>query len=55
MKLLDDLRDAYEDWLWKYSPDNKERATKRLAFHREAIKNGTESPYTHPEKFDFFD
>ena len=55
MVWLDNLREAYDDWLWKNSDDRKQLATARLAFHKEAIKNGTESPYTHPEKFNFFD
>ena len=49
VKLWESLREAYEDWLWKYGPDRKELAAERLAAHKQAILNGTPSPYTHPE------
>ena len=44
----------YEDFMWKYGEERKELATSRLAAHEQAMKEGKNSPYTHPEEYDAF-
>lgn len=54
MKWLDDLREAYEDWLWKYGTDRRDLAKTRLALHQQAIDEGQPGPYLEPEKYNLF-
>ena len=54
MNWLQDLRVAYEDWLWKNGPDRLELARTRLALHRQAIDEGLPGPYLEPEKYNFY-
>ena len=49
-----DLQVWYDDFMWKYSEDRKELAHNRLKAHEQAMKEGKNSPYTHPEEFDNF-
>ena len=51
--LLIDFRVWYDDWLWKNSLERRELATKRVHAHEKAMKEGRNSPYTHPEEYDF--
>ena len=51
MQWLDDLREAYEDWLWKYGPERLELARTRLALHEQALEEGQPGPYLEPEKY----
>ena len=44
----------YEDFMWKYGEERKELASGRLAAHEQAMKEGRNSPYTHPEEYDAF-
>ena len=44
----------YEDFMWKYGEERKELASSRLAAHEQAMKEGRNSPYTHPEEYDAF-
>ena len=54
MKWLDDLREAYEDWLWKNSPERLELARTRLALHQQALEEGKPGPYLEPEKYNLY-
>ena len=44
----------YDDFMWKYGEERKEFAHNRLAAHEQAMKEGRNSPYTHPEEYDAF-
>ena len=44
----------YEDFMWKYGEERRELASSRLAAHEQAMKEGRNSPYTHPEEYDAF-
>lgn len=44
----------YEDFMWKNGPERKLLAHNRLAAHDKAMKEGRNSPYTHPEEYDAF-
>ena len=52
--LKTDLQVWYDDWLWKNSPERRELATKRIYAHEKAMREGRNSPYTHPEEYDSF-
>ena len=49
------LQMEWEEAVWQSSPERLELAQKRLALHRKAMKEGLDSPYTNPEKYNFFD
>ena len=51
--LLDQLKQWYFEIMWQASPERKQLAHDKLAAHDKAMKEGRESPYTHPEKYDF--
>ena len=44
----------YDDFMWKYSQERIELAHNRLIAHQQAMKEGRNSPYTHPEEYDAF-
>ena len=44
----------YDDFMWKYSEERKLLAHNRLIHHEKAMKEGRNSPYTHPEEYDAF-
>ena len=52
--LKTDLQVWYDDFMWKNSPERKELAHHRLIAHEKAMKEGRNSPYTHPEEYDDF-
>lgn len=52
MKIFEDLVIWYEDLMWKYGPERKLLVKNKLRLHAEAMKNGHNSPYTHPEEYD---
>ena len=54
MNWLQDIRLAYEDWLWKNSPERLQLARTRLALHEEALAKGQPGPYLEPEKYKFY-
>ena len=56
--MIDKLRDLkdqiqfwYEDFMWKNGPERKLLAHERLKAHNLAMKEGRNSPYTHPEEY----
>lgn len=49
-----ELRADYDEFMWKYSEDRMLLAKGRLKAHREAMAEGKNSPYTHPEEYDGF-
>ena len=51
---LRSLREAYEDWLWRGSPERLELARTRLALHKKALEEGQPGPYLEPEKYNFY-
>jgi len=54
MNIIESLREAYEEWLWKYGPDRRDLAKTRLALHRQAIAEGQSGPYLEPEKYNLY-
>jgi hypothetical protein len=54
MNIIQTLREAYEDWLWKYSDERRDFARIRLALHRQAMADGQPGPYLEPEKYDLY-
>lgn len=52
------LKDKFDDWWidfsWKNSKDRLLLAKSRYAHHVLALKEGRDSPYTHPEKYESF-
>ena len=56
--ILEDLKTRfeiwYEDFMWKNGPERRELAHNRLAAHDKAMREGRNSPYTHPEEYDAF-
>ena len=54
MNIIKSLREAYEDWLWKNSPERLALAKNRLALHRRAIDEGHPGPYLEPEKYNLY-
>lgn len=48
---FEDLRMDWEEWMWKCSPERKELAHLRITAHQLAMKEGRNSPYTHPEDY----
>lgn len=47
------LQIEWEEFWWKCSPERKELAHLRITAHQLAMKEGRNSPYTHPEEYDF--
>lgn len=41
----------YADFMFKYGPERLELARLRLAAHDVAMKEGHNSPYTHPDDY----
>ncbi len=52
--LIFKLQDLYETFMWEYGPERKLLAAGRLAAHKQAMKDGRNSPYTHPEEYRSF-
>lgn len=50
-KLNQDLGMWYEDFMWENGPERKLLAKGRLKAHRLAMKEGRNSPYTHPNEY----
>ena len=50
---MTDLQIEWEEFWWKCSPERKELAHFRITAHQLAMKEGRNSPYTHPEEYDF--
>ena len=48
------IEEWYEEFLWKNGPERRELAHNRLAAHEKAMKEGRNSPYTHPEEYNSF-
>lgn len=48
-----ELRASYDEFLWKNGPERKELARERIKLHNLAMKEGRNSPYTHPEEYGF--
>ncbi len=44
----------YDDFMWKNGEERKQFAHNRLIAHELAMKEGRNSPYTHPEEYDDF-
>lgn len=44
----------YDEFMWKNGPERRELAHNRLAAHDKAMREGRNSPYTHPEEYDSF-
>ena len=42
---IERLRDEWDTLLWRSSPDCREMITERLVLHKQAMKDGTKSPY----------
>ena len=57
MERLLDLREwftwKYEEFMWKNGEARKQQAHERLIAHDLAMKEGRNSPYTHPEEYDY--
>ena len=57
MTNLQDVLLSIQGWWfdleWQGSPLRRENVREKLAAHDLAMKEGRESPYTHPEKYDF--
>ena len=43
----------YDDFMWRYGEERVIFARKRLALHQQAMVEGRNSPFTHPEEYDF--
>ena len=53
--LKTDLQVWYDDWLWKNSPESEENLQPNEFYaHEKAMREGRNSPYTHPEEYDSF-
>ena len=52
--LKEQIEMAWDDFMWKNGPDRKLLAKGRLKAHDQAMKEGRNSPYTHPEEYDGF-
>jgi len=50
-ELHHDLQMEWEEFMWRNGPERHELARKRLAAHEKAMKEGRDSPYTHPEQY----
>lgn len=50
-KLFEKIEVWYDDFIWKYGPERKLLASGRLKEHNLAMKEGKNSPYTHPEEY----
>jgi len=48
-----DLICDFDNWWYKGTPEYREFARKRLKAHKLAMKEGRNSPYTHPQEYDF--
>lgn len=44
----------YDDFMWKNGEERRQFAHNRLAAHELAMKEGRNSPYTHPDEYDDF-
>ena len=45
------LREEWEDLMWKISDERQELAHLRITAHQLAMKEGRNSPYTHPDDY----
>lgn len=50
---IQDLREQWDELMWKISDERQKLASNRLAAHNLALKERRNSPYTHPEEYDF--
>jgi len=48
---FEELQIEWEEWTWKNSLERRELAHLRFTAHRLAMKEGRNSPYTHPEDY----
>ena len=48
---FNELKEEWEDLMWKISDERKELATLRLAAHNLALKEGYVSPYLDPDSY----
>ena len=48
-----ELQAIYDEFMWKNGPERRQLAHERLKAHQLAMKEGRNSPYTHPEEYDF--
>ncbi len=57
MEKLLDLKEwfhmQYDEFMWKNGPERKQQAHDRLIAHELAMKEGRNSPYTHPDEYDY--
>lgn len=49
--LFNELREEWENLMWRISDERKELATLRLAAHDLALKEGRVSPYLDPDSY----
>ena len=45
------MSEEWDELMWQCSPERQEMATMRLAAHEKAMKEGYQSPYTHPDDY----
>ena len=50
-ELFSELRMEWEDLMWKISDERQELAHLRITAHQLAMKEGRNSPYTHPDDY----
>ena len=48
-----DLKCDFDDWWYKNTPEYREFVHQRVKAHKLAIKEGRNSPYTHPQEYNF--
>ena len=48
---FEELQIDWEEFWWKYSLERKELAHLRITAHQLAMKEGHNSPYTHPDDY----
>ena len=53
-QLLLNLQVWWDDFMWRHGPERLEFARNRLAAHEAAMKDGRNSPYTHPDEYNGF-
>ena len=53
-ELISHIQIAIDEFMWRHSQERIDFARSRLAAHEQAMKDGRNSPYTHPEEYDGF-
>jgi hypothetical protein len=46
-----DIKADFDDWWYKVTPEYQQLARRRYAAHCLALKEGRNSPYTHPDEY----